>query len=382
MGKLKSALANQQYNAALHAAKKRAAAAEDAKKASIRASLDGSKKGKKRAKQALAARQAADPSGSEAARPKGKTREQRATVPFGVQDTVLLLGEANFSFARSLILEPHNLPGHQILATAFDNEEVTLKKYPDAQANVEALRAGGVKVEFGVDAGALEKCKAVGKGRRWSRVVFNFPHVGAGITDQDRNILTNQHMLLRFFRSVEPFLTDGPTHIPIPSAPKHTKKTKLPKSKNKPKHKSTSDDEAGGADGVSDMEEDDGFIENDDDPDLFTGLPSNEPPPGTFIPPTRAGSILLTLLACPPYTLWAAPQLATRPPPVCPGTALPQPRYALLRSYEFRPEVYEGYEHRRTIGWKEGVSKGGNEEIVGRKGKARTWEFVRAEEGD
>ena len=41
--------------------------------------------------------------------------------------------------------------------------------------------------------------------------------------------------------------------------------------------------------------------------------------------------------------------------------------------------MYEGYEHRRTIGFKEGLSRGGNEEILGRKGRARTWEFALAE---
>jgi len=40
--------------------------------------------------------------------------------------------------------------------------------------------------------------------------------------------------------------------------------------------------------------------------------------------------------------------------------------------------LYEGYAHRRTLGFKEGKSKADNEEILGRQGEARTWEFVRA----
>jgi 25S rRNA (uracil2634-N3)-methyltransferase len=48
-----------------------------------------------------------------------------------------------------------------------------------------------------------------------------------------------------------------------------------------------------------------------------------------------------------------------------------------VRSWEFDPALYPGYAHRRTIGFKDGVSKKGNEEIVGRKGMARTWEFER-----
>ena len=101
---------------------------------------------------------------------------------------------------------------------------------------------------------------------------------------------------------------------------------------------------------------------------LFTGQSSD--------PPKVQGTILITLLNQPPYTLWNLPKLATHPPPLCPGTDLPQSRYTLLRSFRFHPDLYEGYEHRRTIGWKDGVSKGGNAEIKGRKGEARTWEFA------
>lgn len=383
MPKLKAALASQQHSVAKIAARKRAQAAEDAKRASIKASVDGVKKGKKRAK--AAASKMANEAKSEGLEQitKSKAKKKPPTIPFDKQDTILLLGEANFSFSLSLLREPHNLPAHQILATVYDSERTTLEKYPDAAENIRLLKEEGVRVEFGVDAGALEKCKAVGKGRRWSRVIFNFPHVGtcaiylpilryspftgAGITDQDRNILTNQHMLLKFFRSVEPLLTEGPTHIPIPqsSSSKSNSKDKQKRKQKKP----SSDDEA--APEPEDEEED--FFFNDDP--TFTN--PKIVVPKEFTPPKRAGTVLITILSCPPYTLWCLPQLAARPPPICPGTNLPQPRYTLLRSFEFRPEIYEGYAHRRTIGWKEGLSKSENEEILGRKGMPRTYEFVR-----
>jgi 25S rRNA (uracil2634-N3)-methyltransferase len=110
----------------------------------------------------------------------------------------------------------------------------------------------------------------------------------------------------------------------------------------------------------------------------LVGISTNEEK--VFTPPHRQGSILITLLNQPPYTLWSLPQLAQRPPPCCPGTRLPQPRFRLERSFKFHPELYEGYAHRRTIGFKEGKSKADNEEIIGRAGEARTWEFVKAVE--
>ena len=153
---------------------------------------------------------------------KAKASNRRPTNPIDRDDTVLLLGEANFSFAMALISPPHSHPPRLVCATSYDSEQVSTIlvfhvlvistiwhlggslangffdtypitaqdvmlmlsqtcyiKYPDARSNVSRLREAGVKVGFGVDAGALEKSKgAVGKGRRWSRVVFNFPHVG------------------------------------------------------------------------------------------------------------------------------------------------------------------------------------------------------------
>lgn len=100
------------------------------------------------------------------------------TIPFDHLDTILLLGEANFSFTQSLIQPPHNHSPHLILATSYDSEKVCYEKYEDAKGIVEKLRERGVKVAFGVDAGDLGKSKVVGKGRRWSKVIFNFPHVG------------------------------------------------------------------------------------------------------------------------------------------------------------------------------------------------------------
>lgn len=110
---------------------------------------------------------------------EARTKPPRRTIPFARDDTILLLGEANFSFSHSLLQPPHSHPAHQICATSYDSETVCYEKYPDAKGLVEDLRELGVKVGFGVDAGELGKSwKVVGKGKRWSRVIFNFPHVG------------------------------------------------------------------------------------------------------------------------------------------------------------------------------------------------------------
>jgi 25S rRNA (uracil2634-N3)-methyltransferase len=72
-----------------------------------------------------------------------------------------------------------------------------------------------------------------------------------------------------------------------------------------------------------------------------------------------------------------------------------QPTYIVARSFVFQPSLYPGYAHRRTIGWKEGISTDGCEDVFlsaserkkrrssGDKddgdvkaGEARTWELV------
>jgi 25S rRNA (uracil2634-N3)-methyltransferase len=162
------------------------------------------------------------------------------------------------------------------------------------------------------------------------------------------------------------------------------------KDQNKRRRADSSDDEDDpahvplGGDDVSDLEDENPSLANGEDDDGTN--PAYLPAAGTtstsreLQPPNRPGTLLITLLDQAPYTLWALRQLATRPPASIPNAKPadrgPQPRYALLRSFQFVPQAYPGYAHRRTLGFKEGLSKSANEEIVGRKGVPRTWEFA------
>jgi 25S rRNA (uracil2634-N3)-methyltransferase len=103
------------------------------------------------------------------------------TVPFRLTDRILLIGEGNFSFARSLIRDPPPslcfLPPQNLTATTLDSEEECFSKYPDAVSIVSELRESGVNVLFKIDATKLDKESAL-KGAKWDRVCFNFPHAG------------------------------------------------------------------------------------------------------------------------------------------------------------------------------------------------------------
>jgi len=244
---------------------------------------------------------------------------QLQPVPFvSPWDNTLLIGEGNFSFALSLV-EHHGIPGHRIIATAYDTEEQLLQKYPEVQDNLRILRERGVTVILHVDARALQKNKPlVAEFKRlggFSCVVWNFPHAGAGIQDQDRNIHVNQQLLLEFFQSVASFL-------------------------------STTHD--------VNLEAEVSKVGDGEDSDVEKPTKQQD---------DARSRVLITLRDSAPYTLWEVPKLAKRPP-------LGHVIYQQLRSYVFEPSAYPGYEHRRTIG-------GGTVPLL-QDGStiSRTWEFV------
>ncbi|KAG8833951.1 hypothetical protein FRC17_009822 [Serendipita sp. 399] len=255
----------------------------------------------------------------------GKTR--KSIIPYTLDDTILLVGEGDFSFTLSLI-RFHGIPPEHITATAFDSETMCYEKYPWCPETVMELRTSGVNVLFRVDATKLISCKSL-KGKRFTKVVFNFPHAGKGITDQDRNILSNQELLLNFLKSAPDILATG--------APN----TLQPRKRDKPEGESEQESEG--------------------DDEIHVSIKRDAPQA------SRRGTVLITLRDSPPYTLWDVPKLAKRP-------AAGRPRYIQLRSFAFDPAQYPGYSHRRTAG-----HRGEKERPVVKERDgvvdARTWQY-------
>ncbi|KAF7337571.1 DUF2431 domain-containing protein [Mycena sanguinolenta] len=260
------------------------------------------------------------------AKGKGKAAPRRPTIPFRATDKILLIGEGNFSFARALVkdapAELEHLPAKNVTATAYDAEEECYDKYPEAAEIVQELRMAGVEVFFGVDATQLGRVSTF-KGKKWDRILWNFPHAGKGITDQDRNILSNQMLILGFLRSAASFLTNGP----------------VPEVFSKKRKRSDDDDEA---------EEDEDMNPLDDN--VVRSVASR-------------GTILITLRNVVPYTQWDVPRLAKNPPLPTSGSTPPNPQYIILRSFMFNRSTWKGYEHRMTKGERaHGTGKTGREE--------------------
>lgn len=270
------------------------------------------------------------------------------TIPFSNGDRILLVGEGDFSYALSLVRH-HSKRIGALCATCFDSREELLEKYEQAEGYIdEILRTQEVgddvdhglvddesayntddeaqveddadgleekdyssaamsrsaplqtKVLYGIDATKLHTYKAFKKDKQgFTRIVFNFPHVGGKSTDVNRQVRYNQALLHDFFVSAKELLT----------------------SRDKPKVKEYDGEKTGANDipvgerrkkrGKTTMEKEEKKV----DPTL-----------------------LVTLFESTPYTLWNIKDLAR------------SAGLKVLRSWAFKSEVYPGYEHARTLG--------------------------------
>ena len=128
-------------------------------------------------------------------KPSKSAPPSAATIPFSPTDHVLLVGEGDFSFSRSL-LEAHGCSS--LIATSFDMQSALRGKYPQVASNIRVLEEDGCQVLYGVDATKLGKPgtsdgggKEVKRGG-FDKVVFNFPHVGGLTKDVNRQVRHNQ----------------------------------------------------------------------------------------------------------------------------------------------------------------------------------------------
>lgn len=155
-----------------------------------------------------------------------KPEVSAAANPYTEAQHILCLGEGNFSFARAIVRLLEYCGGN-VIATAFDSKETVFLKYeegPDPVSDIVAELADcDATVLYDVDATNIHKslqksskaqhCQTPGL---FDTIVFNFPHVGLGIKDQDVNVRKNQQMLSSFFMSSCSVLKpDGEVHVTL-----------------------------------------------------------------------------------------------------------------------------------------------------------------------
>lgn len=109
---------------------------------------------------------------------------------------------------------------------------------------------------------------------------------GAGIKDQDRNIVVNQRLIAEFLQSIAPLLAKGKDPSSVPGSSRKKRK------------RNNDDDEDADEDG--DRLADDVSLPSEDEHDDAGTSESDS----RRIPPSTRGSVLITLRDAPPYTLW------------------------------------------------------------------------------
>ena len=172
------------------------------------------------------------------------------------------------------------------------------------------------------------------RGGPWDIICFNFPHVGGLSTDVNRQVRSNQELLVSFFKTCVPLLS-----IPDPNGDKHLEA-----------FLSSSEDD----------DDEDEYGDEDED-DQTSGLKQKKKNKST--PRTEPGQILVTIFEGEPYTLWNIRDLA---------------RHAGLRvvqSFKFPWSNYPGYAHARTLGDIEAKNGGGRGGWKGEERDARTFIF-------
>jgi 25S rRNA (uracil2634-N3)-methyltransferase len=142
-------------------------------------------------------------------KPKQHTQPQTPIIPFSVHDSILLLGEGDFSFASALITH-HGCAN--VTATTFEDPATLAEKYgDDAVAHVRTLQDEEQLVLYNVDCTKLSSYKKIRTRAPWDRIIFNFPHTGGLTKDVNRQVRANQALLSSFFASAKPLLaSEGP----------------------------------------------------------------------------------------------------------------------------------------------------------------------------
>jgi len=136
---------------------------------------------------------------------------QSFCVPFHSSESILLVGEGDFSFSHSLV---DHYGCHNLICTTLESRSTLAEKYPQSSEYVKYLEDTGAKMVYSIDATALgHPNKGGGNHFRklgpFDKIVFNFPHTGGLTKDVNRQVRANQELLVGFFKSALGMLGEG-----------------------------------------------------------------------------------------------------------------------------------------------------------------------------
>ena len=243
-----------------------------------------------------------------------------AALPFEPKDHILLFGEGDFSFSRSLVENELIHASNKLVCTSYESAESLYEKYPQSREAVSYLQGEGHTVLFSVDATKGNKLPKIVRKRKFDSVIFNFPHTGGLTTDVHRQIRANQELLVGFFKTAKGLL-NRPVRIPMA------------------------------------VQQRDAFSDDDNDDEEEEVESSG----------CKYGSIAVTIFEGKPYEDWNIKELARS----C--------GLKTQRAFKFDAGRYTGYKHALTIGHRERDNENSSRKSENKP--ARTYIFEAEEAG-
>lgn len=204
---------------------------------------------------------------------------------------------------------------------------------PTTRPTVENRQTSSVSVHYGIDATKISSAhrKHLRRHGPFTKIVFNFPHVGGLSTDVNRQVRANQELLVNFFNAAKPLLSSARNPAPRLAPPPSTSAAAAAATG----AAGTSSDD----DGSDHVARDHGSSNKGNKRDDSSSSSASSPP--RFLrtePLPPKGQILITLFEREPYTLWNIRDLARHT------------GYRVVESFKFPWGAYPGYHHARTAG--------------------------------
>lgn len=241
----------------------------------------------------------------------------RADIP---NEVILIIGDGDLSYSAALVRLNEDYCD-KLICTTFDSRDLLLDKYGDrVRKNIEFLESKGVNILDGIDGTKLHTGKEYARisslimERNIGKIVFNFPHSGAGIKDRDRNIRAQQELIRTFLISCKNLLVLRKKSIRYNQV-KFISRSAIQRNKNGPSSEE-----------LTAIRKNRPVDDSDDDVDFEMSA--------VLVP-----EVHLTVRTGDPYDDWNVKAL---------GNSVQD--FVCFESYRFEPEKFPGYQHVKTIG--------------------------------
>jgi 25S rRNA (uracil2634-N3)-methyltransferase len=127
--------------------------------------------------------------------------------------TVLAVGDGDFTFSLAAARLVCSTSGEadnrgKVIATSYEDEATLQRVYPDFQSTTNNLAQHDVEICYKVDATRLNETFSIADGRKYHRIIWNFPctAISSGQDGQNSAMDENKELIRKFVSSALPYL--------------------------------------------------------------------------------------------------------------------------------------------------------------------------------